>query len=104
MAEFFLAQTSKTVALNCNTEDPGAACIIQPLSTVMNAMDRLGDLKGKSLAVMGLGSIGLLFCWLAKRGGRAPLSASILSWGAAVLRKLWAQRGRSAAAVSKQFK
>jgi threonine dehydrogenase-like Zn-dependent dehydrogenase len=69
LAEFFLAQTSKTVVLNCNTDDPGAACVIQPLSTVMNAMDRLGDFSGKSIAVMGLGSIGLLFCWLAKRGG-----------------------------------
>ena len=69
LAEFFLAQTSKTAVLNDNTGDLGAACIIQPLSTVMNAMDRLGDLKGKSIAVIGLGSIGLLFCWLAKRGG-----------------------------------
>ena len=54
-------------------EDPGAACIIQPLSTVMNAVDRLGDLEGKSVAVMGLGSIGLLFCWLAKRGGASSV-------------------------------
>ena len=73
LAEFFLAQASKTVALNCNTDDPGAACIIQPLSTVMNAMDRLGDFRGKSIAVMGLGSIGLLFCWLAKRGGASSV-------------------------------
>ena len=69
LAEFFVAQASKTVPLDCDMDDPGAACIIQPLSTVMNAMDRLGDLNGKSVAVMGLGSIGLLFCWLAKRGG-----------------------------------
>lgn len=73
LAEFFLAQTSKTIALNYNTDDPGAACIIQPLSTVMNAMDRLGDIEGKSLAVMGLGSIGLLFCWLAQRGGASSI-------------------------------
>jgi L-iditol 2-dehydrogenase len=73
LAEFFLAQTSKTVSLTCKLDDPGAACIIQPLSTVMNAMDRLGDLEGKSLAVMGLGSIGLLFCWLAKRGGASSV-------------------------------
>jgi L-iditol 2-dehydrogenase len=69
LAEFFVAQASKTVGLNSGMNDLGSACIIQPLSTVMNAADRLGDLKGKSVAVMGLGSIGLMFCWLAQRGG-----------------------------------
>jgi L-iditol 2-dehydrogenase len=67
LAEFFLAQTSKTVLLNPNIEDLGAACIIQPLSTVLNAMDRLGDFG--SFAIVGLGSIGLLFCWLASKAG-----------------------------------
>ena len=37
----------------------GSSCLIQPLSTVMNAVDRLGDLAGRSVAVVGLGSIGL---------------------------------------------
>jgi len=73
LAEFFLAQTGKTVSLDSHIEDLGTACIAQPLSTVMNAMDRLGDIHGKSLAVMGLGSIGLLFCWLAKRGGATSI-------------------------------
>ncbi len=69
LAEFFLAQASKSIPLNGNLGDPGAACIIQPLSTVMNAVDRLGDLRGKSVVIVGLGSIGLFFCWLAKKGG-----------------------------------
>ena len=69
MAEYFLAPASKAVLLNRNVGDLGAACIIQPLSTVMNAMDRLGDIRTKSVAVVGLGSIGLLFCWLAKKLG-----------------------------------
>jgi L-iditol 2-dehydrogenase len=73
LAEFFLAQASKTIALNCRMDDPGTACIIQPLSTVMNAVNRLGNLRGKSVAVMGLGSIGLMFCWLAKRGGASSV-------------------------------
>ena len=59
--------------MNRGIEDLGAACIIQPLSTVMNAVDRLGDLKGKSVAVMGLGSIGLMFCWLARRAGASSV-------------------------------
>lgn len=69
LAECFVAHASKTIPLNPRMEDPGSACIIQPLSTVMNAVDRLRELEGKSVAVMGLGSIGLMFCWLAKRGG-----------------------------------
>jgi L-iditol 2-dehydrogenase len=73
LAEYFLAQAAKTVALNSNLEDFGAACVIQPLSTVMNAMDRLGDMREKSFAVVGLGSIGLLFCWLAASGGASSV-------------------------------
>ncbi len=69
MAEYFLAQASRSVTLVPAVEDLGAACLIQPLSTVLNAVDRIGDLRGKSVAVVGLGSIGLLFCWLVKRGG-----------------------------------
>ncbi len=69
LAEYFVALASKTVVLDSAADDGGAACLIQPLSTVMNAIDRLGDLRGRSVAVVGLGSIGLMFCWLAKRGG-----------------------------------
>jgi threonine dehydrogenase-like Zn-dependent dehydrogenase len=39
----------------------------------MNAVDRLGDLQGRSVAVVGPGSIGLLFCWLLKRGGASSI-------------------------------
>jgi threonine dehydrogenase-like Zn-dependent dehydrogenase len=73
LAEFFLAQASRSLALSPNLEDPGAACIIQPLSTVLNAMDRLGDIEGRSFAVLGLGSIGLLFCWIASMRGAGPI-------------------------------
>lgn len=74
LAEFFLAQASRTAVLKAEIDDSGAACIIQPLSTVVNAVDRLGDIRGKSFSVIGLGSIGLLFCWLAaKRGAGAVI-------------------------------
>ena len=69
LAEYFLAPASKTTALTPDIEDPGAACIIQPLATVINAMDRLGDLREKSVAVVGLGSIGMLFCRFVRQGG-----------------------------------
>jgi len=69
LAEFFLARSSKTVVLPDNIADFGAACLIQPLSTVMNAIDRLGNICGKSIAIVGLGSMGLLLCWYALRKG-----------------------------------
>jgi L-iditol 2-dehydrogenase len=69
LAEYYLALASKTLVLDPGIEDLGAACIIQPLSTVMSSIDRLGNLQGKSVAVLGLGSIGLMFCWLAKKRG-----------------------------------
>lgn len=65
LAEVFLARASKTVLLPDETGDFGAACLIQPLSTVMNAIDRLGDIRGKSVAVVGLGPMGLMLCWYA---------------------------------------
>jgi L-iditol 2-dehydrogenase len=73
LAEYFIAQASKTIVLPSTIGDPGAPCIIQPLSTIINAMDRLENISGKSVAVMGLGSIGLLFCMLAKRRGAASI-------------------------------
>jgi threonine dehydrogenase-like Zn-dependent dehydrogenase len=69
LVEFFLAQAAKAVLLPAELEDDETTCLIQPLSTVINAVDRLGDIAGKSVAVLGLGSIGLLFCWLLKKRG-----------------------------------
>lgn len=67
LSEFFVAQAIKAVKLPADLNDNGTACLIQPLSTVINAVDRLGDVNGKSVAVIGLGSIGLFFCWLLKK-------------------------------------
>jgi L-iditol 2-dehydrogenase len=69
LAEYFVAQTARAVDLPDNIGAWDTSCLIQPLSTVMNAVDRLGDLEGKSVAVVGLGSTGLFFCWLLKKRG-----------------------------------
>ncbi len=74
LAEYFLARSSKTVVLPTDLEDLGAACLIQPLSTAMNAVDRLEDLKSKTVCIVGLGPMGLLLCWYAaKVGARSVL-------------------------------
>jgi threonine dehydrogenase-like Zn-dependent dehydrogenase len=74
LAEFFVAQAAKAVKLPDRLDDQGASCMIQPLSTVINAVDRLGSVEGKSVAIVGLGSIGLFFCWLLKQRGAARIT------------------------------
>jgi L-iditol 2-dehydrogenase len=69
LAEFFVALASKTVRVPDNMAGHDACCLVQPLSTVINAVDRLGNVEGKSVAVIGLGSIGLFFCWLLRKRG-----------------------------------
>jgi L-iditol 2-dehydrogenase len=69
LSEFFVAQTAKSVKIPTDLEDNGTSCFIQPLSTVINAVDRLGTVEGKSVAVIGLGSIGQFFCWMLKKRG-----------------------------------
>jgi len=73
LAEFFVAQAAKSVSLPSELAACDTSCLIQPLSTVMNAVDRLGDVEGRSVAVVGLGSMGLLLCWLLKKRGAGPI-------------------------------
>jgi len=73
LAELFVAQAAKAVKLPADLAGREASCLIQPLSTVINAVDRLGDVEGRSVAVVGLGSIGLMFCWLLKKRGAGSI-------------------------------
>jgi threonine dehydrogenase-like Zn-dependent dehydrogenase len=73
LAEFFVAQAAKAVVLPPELADCDTCCLIQPLSTVINAVDRLGEVEGRSVAVVGLGSMGLLLCWLLKKRGAGPI-------------------------------
>ena len=69
LAEYFVAQAARAVQLPPELGLTDSSCLIQPLSTVMNAVDRLGNVEGKSVAIVGLGSTGLFFCWLLKKRG-----------------------------------
>jgi threonine dehydrogenase-like Zn-dependent dehydrogenase len=53
---------------------PQHAIGLQPLACVLYAVEQLGDLAGKRVAVIGLGSIGLLFCHVAKACGAAHVT------------------------------
>jgi L-iditol 2-dehydrogenase len=73
LAEFFVSQAAKAVPLPPELADCDTCCLIQPLSTVINAVDRLGEVEGRSVAVVGLGSMGLLLCWLLQKRGAGPI-------------------------------
>jgi len=88
LSEFFTALASKAVRLADKLENKDECCLIQPLSTVINALDRLGEVKGQSVAVIGLGSIGLLFCWLLrKRGAGQIIGIDPIAWRCRVAEK-----------------
>jgi L-iditol 2-dehydrogenase len=69
LAEYYIAQACKAIHLPDELAACDDSCLIQPLSTVLNAVNQLGEIQGKSIAVVGLGSIGLFFCWLLKKRG-----------------------------------
>jgi len=53
---------------------PGLAVGLQPLACVLYAVEQLPALRGKHVAVIGQGSIGLLFSYLAKAAGAAHVT------------------------------
>jgi L-iditol 2-dehydrogenase len=54
--------------------EPEQGVLIQPLACVLYAVERLGDVRGRHCAVLGLGSIGLLFCHVLKSRGAAKVT------------------------------
>ncbi|OBJ08563.1 zinc-binding dehydrogenase [Mycobacterium sp. 1465703.0] len=48
---------------------PAQAVGLQPLACVLYACEQLGDLAGRHVAIIGQGSIGLLFAYVAKAAG-----------------------------------
>lgn len=73
LAEYFLAHATRAVRLPASLEGCDTCSLIQPLSTIMNALERIGAIAGRSFAIVGLGSIGLLFCWLLNKYGASDI-------------------------------
>ena len=68
LAEKFVARSEEVTVLG-DELPPIHATVIQPLCTVLYAVRRLGDVRGARVAVIGQGSIGLLFSYALKAAG-----------------------------------
>jgi L-iditol 2-dehydrogenase len=68
LAEKFAARADQVTLLDGELP-PIQATVIQPLCTVLYAVRRLGDVRGARVAVIGQGSIGLLFSHALKAAG-----------------------------------
>jgi L-iditol 2-dehydrogenase len=54
--------------------EPHLAIGLQPLACVLYALEQIGDITGKKVAIIGQGSIGLLFAYTAKALGAAHVT------------------------------
>lgn len=68
LQEYFITDASQAITLSEDIS-PITGALIQPLSTVIYGVERLGDLRGKKTLVVGLGSLGHLVAWFLKRNG-----------------------------------
>ncbi len=73
LAELYPAEAHKAVRIPAPLAQCDACLLIQPLSTVVYALDRLGEVAGRTAVVVGLGPIGLLTTWLLKQLGAGKI-------------------------------
>jgi threonine dehydrogenase-like Zn-dependent dehydrogenase len=73
LAEYFVARVDAITTVRGDFSDVEAT-VVQPLSTVLHQLDRIPDVAGKRAAVIGQGSIGLLFSHALKARGAAHVT------------------------------
>jgi L-iditol 2-dehydrogenase len=69
LAEFFIAQSAKGFRLPDQLLGSRLSPLVQPLATVLYGADKVGDVSGRTVAIIGLGPIGQLMCWVFKKRG-----------------------------------
>lgn len=73
LAEYYVADEQKAARVPEPIAQSEARLLIQPLSTVVYAFDRLGEVAGRTAVVVGLGPIGLLATWLLNKYGASSV-------------------------------
>jgi threonine dehydrogenase-like Zn-dependent dehydrogenase len=92
LAEYYVADAVKAIRIPEQLIRSEANLLIQPLSTVVYALDRLVDMTGSAALVVGLGPIGLLTTWLLDQYGARVLGADPIAWRCDAARCLGAVR------------
>ena len=73
LAEYYVADAIKAVCILEPLIDSETNLLIQPLSTVVYALDKLSDIAGCTAVVVGLGPTGLLVVWLLNKYGASRI-------------------------------
>jgi threonine dehydrogenase-like Zn-dependent dehydrogenase len=92
LAEYYVANAVKAISITeplCSSE---VCLLIQPLSTVVYGLDRLGDVAGRTALVVGLGPIGLLATWLLRQYGARVVGVDPIAWRCEAAQRLGAAR------------
>jgi len=92
LAEYYVADAIKAIVIPESLIHSEASLLIQPLSTVVYAVDRLGDVTGRTAAVVGLGPIGLLATWLLHQYGARVTGVDPFVWRCEAAERLGAER------------
>ena len=92
LAEYYVADSVKAIVIPEPLVRSEASLLIQPLSTVVYALDRLGDVAGRTALVVGLGPIGLLAAWLLHKYGARVMGVDPLGWRCEAAQRLGAER------------
>jgi L-iditol 2-dehydrogenase len=90
LAECYVADAIKAIVIPGALAHSEASLLIQPLSTVVYALDRLGDVAGRTAVVVGLGPIGLLATWLLHQYGARVVGVDPLAWRCEAAQRLGA--------------
>jgi L-iditol 2-dehydrogenase len=81
LAEYYVADAIRAVSIPEPLIGSETSLLIQPLSTVVYALDRLSDIAGCTAVVVGLGPIGLLAVWLLNKYGASRIfGVDPLAW------------------------
>lgn len=90
-AEYTISKAKFTYRL-VNTIPYDKAALVQPLATCIHALDRAGIRKGQSVAILGMGAIGLLLLQVAREKGAHVFASDLIEFKLDKARALGAQR------------
>jgi len=92
LAEYYVADAVKAIPIPEPLIQSEANLLIQPLSTVVYALDGLVDIAGSTALVVGLGPIGLLSTWLLTKYGARVVGVDPIALRCDAARRLGAVR------------